>query len=225
MRFPEARILIFCKAPLPGRVKTRLIPSLSPEQAAELHRQMALDTLAKVSRSRLCPAELWCAPDTVHPFFAQCGERFGVSLRPQRGKDLGERMHRALENALGRSAYALLMGSDIPSLTAAHLEEALSFLEQGADAVIGPAEDGGYVLIGLRRPQPALFENMPWGEDRVLEESRRRMHAMKMEWRELPVQWDIDRPGDLHRLWRAYPGIPAAAGLEESSVAGPALSI
>ncbi|MEN8259198.1 MAG: TIGR04282 family arsenosugar biosynthesis glycosyltransferase [Pseudomonadota bacterium] len=200
MQFPEARILVFCKAPVPGKVKTRLMPALTATEAAELHRRLALHTLEKLKNAQLCPVDLWCSPDTHDPFFAECRNGYAAPLHKQTGADLGEKMHRALKNTLSECPYVLLIGCDCPSLTSSDLTEAFNALKRGADAVLGPAADGGYVLIGLRSPQRELFHNIAWGTDTVLGETRHRLGTLCLTWTELPTLWDIDRMEDLERL-------------------------
>jgi len=111
-------------------------------------------------------------------------------------------MHDALNTALQHCAYAILIGSDCVSLTPADLIRALTLLDQGKDAVLGPAEDGGYVLIGLRRPRAALFRGIRWSSAAVLPATRRRLRLAGLDWAELDQRWDVDVPADLRR-WRS----------------------
>ncbi|HTF13902.1 MAG TPA: TIGR04282 family arsenosugar biosynthesis glycosyltransferase [Burkholderiales bacterium] len=194
------RLIVFAKAPEPGKVKTRLIPALSAAGAAELHRRLVRHSLGAATAARLGPVELWCAPDTSDPFFRECERRFGASLHAQGEGDLGARMRRAFESALAHAPRAILVGSDIPALSAQYLRDADQALVRGDDAVIGPAEDGGYVLMGLSRSDPELFRDIPWGGPEVMAEMRRRIAALAWRLRELPVLWDVDRPEDLGRL-------------------------
>ena len=196
----SCRIVVFAKAPAPGRVKTRLIPTLGEAGAAALHRRLVMHTLRAAQEADLGPVELWCAPDTHHAFFSECERGFGVSLHSQCEGDLGARMRRALENVLGRAERAILVGSDIPALSAQYLRDAERALSRAHDAVIGPAEDGGYVLIGLARCDPDLFRDIPWGEPEVLAETRGRIAALRWRCFELPALSDVDRPEDLKRL-------------------------
>lgn len=199
MRYPDTRILIFAKAPEPGQVKTRLIPALGAVAAASLYRCLLADTVERVSAAGLCPVQCWCAPDPAHPFFEQLSARFGVSLRAQTGADLGERMQRAAQSALEQARAVLLIGGDCPALNEGHLRQALDWLSAGEDVVLGPAEDGGYVLLGLRRTEAALFSAIPWGTDQVLGLTRQRLRMLGWGWLELEVLWDLDRPSDLSR--------------------------
>lgn len=108
-------------------------------------------------------------------------------------------MHHAFCSALADYSHALLMGCDCPSLTEQDLEQALTALNQENEVVIAPAEDGGYVLIGLNRPHPELFDDMPWGTARVLNQTRNRIEHYKLRYHELSEQWDLDTPEDLER--------------------------
>lgn len=201
MQFPQARLLIFAKAPVPGQVKTRLATRYSAIGAARWYKTMVHHTLDKVVSAQLCPVELCCAPDSAHGFFSACRYRYGVTLRRQYGIDLGQRMHYALRDALRQSQYAILIGTDCVSLTADDLSTALSELQSGKQAVLGPAVDGGYLLIGLRQPQAALFRGISWSTSSVLAATRRRLQLLELDWSELEPRWDVDRPEDLRR-WR-----------------------
>jgi uncharacterized protein len=193
--------MVFAKAPMPGRVKTRLVPALGERAAAELHRQLAERTLFTALAAGLGPVELWCAPGTDDAFFAACARRYGISLLAQGEGDLGMRMARALAHALIGGSPGLLVGSDCPVLTAEYLAEAAAALAGGNHAVFGPAEDGGYVLIGLaRKPSAQLFEDIAWGSATVMQETRARLSRLDWRWRELATLWDVDRPEDLLRL-------------------------
>lgn len=196
--------MIFCKAPIPGQVKTRLIPELTAEQATELHIELSTKTLQRAIQSNLCPVQLWCAPTTDHAFFTASEAAYPLVLKQQQGTDLGERMHHAFCSALKSYSRALLMGCDCPSLTEQDLEQALTTLNQGSEVVLAPAEDGGYVMIGLNQPHAELFDNMPWGTAQVLDQTRARINRYKLRHHELNEQWDLDTPEDLER-YRALP--------------------
>lgn len=205
LSFPQARILVFCRAPQPGRVKTRLARHIGDTHATACHRALARHTLATVCRAGLAPVQLYGTPHTRHPFFAECAARWPLSLHEQQGEDLGARMHAALHAALDEAESALVIGTDCPLLTADDLRRALELLQAGRPAVLGPAEDGGYVLLGLRRSDAGLFRDIPWGTAAVLGETRARLPAGAQE---LPLRWDIDELADLERL-AAVEGLPA----------------
>jgi len=203
MRFPNARILIFAKAPLPGGCKTRLIPALGRDGAAALAERLLCGTIERIGGAGLAPAELWCAPDVEHPLFQRLAIGFDLRLEIQRGDDLGVRMQHATALALERAERVVLIGTDCPDLGPEYLRQALDSLSEHAVA-LGPADDGGYVLLGLsrdaRRVLPRLFEEVPWGSDRVAEITRQRLEASLLRWTELPSLMDIDRPEDLVHL-------------------------
>ncbi len=209
----ETGVQIFARAPVAGSVKTRLIPLLGEHGAAALYRSLVEHALSVARESALGPVELWCTPDTDGSFFAACRERFGVTLHRQCEGDLGTRMLDALEDGLERSRHVLLTGSDCPSLSAADLRAAARALREGRDAVFCPAEDGGYMLVGLSHAMPALFEAMSWGTATVMEETRQRLHNLGWRWHELPERWDVDRPEDYRRLVReGLMATPVVAG-------------
>lgn len=184
-----------------GKVKTRLIPALGAKGAAELHRRLTRQALSTALRSSLGSVTLFCLPDTRHPFFRRLRKELDISLRSQRGADLGERMHHALRFALTRCDSALIIGSDCPGINEAYLRQAAASLISGDDPVVlGPARDGGYVLIGASQLDPHIFHAVPWGTGQVLEVTRARLRGLGWRWRELAPMEDIDRPEDLARL-------------------------
>lgn len=196
----NSRVAVFAKAPVSGAVKTRLIPALGADGAAALYRTLVKRTLECALAAALGPVELWCAPDATDPFFRECAVGLGVRLASQSEGDLGARMRCAFDAMLAGGGRALLIGSDVPAMTPQYLQAADAALAQGCDAVFGPAEDGGYVLIGLSRVAPELFRGIEWGGPAVMRATRARIE--KLGWRhlELPVLWDVDRPEDLSRL-------------------------
>ena len=194
-------IAVFARAPVPGRAKRRLIPALGEEGAAELQRRMTDRAVAAAVAARAGPVSLWGAPDCGHPSFRDLGLRYPIRLEKQEGRDLGERMGAAMRDMLARrGSRALLAGSDCPGLGADGFRQTAQWLEAGADAVLAPALDGGYVLIGLRRYDASLFTGIDWGTERVLSETRRRLRALGWGWRETAPLPDVDRPDDLVHL-------------------------
>jgi uncharacterized protein len=196
----RSALLVFAKAPIAGRVKTRLAPLLGPDRAARLHARLLERTLIVASRAAIGAVELYAHPAT-DAFMQGCASRRAVRLTQQRGDDLGMRMHHAFVDAFDRGcSSAILIGTDCPSLEARHLRLAMKTLREGNDAVLVPAEDGGYALIGLRRAQPHLFEEISWGGDSVMLQTHRRLKALGLAWSELETLWDVDRPADYERL-------------------------
>jgi rSAM/selenodomain-associated transferase 1 len=199
----EAALVVFAKAPQPGRVKTRLAPRLGKAGAARLHARLVERAVRTAAAARLGRVELHCAPRMRHPLFDSLARRHGLRLRAQGAGDLGARMQRAFERVLREADVAVLIGSDCPALRAADLRDAARALRRGADAVLAPAEDGGYALIGLRRVRKRLFDGIAWGGPRVLEQTRARLRRLRWKWIELRTVWDVDRPEDVERLARS----------------------
>lgn len=180
-------------------MKTRLVPLLGETGAARLHARLVERTLRTAVAAGFERIDLYCTPGTSSVFFRKMRKRFGVRLRRQSRGNLGNRMY----NALRRYPCAVLIGSDCPALRPADLRAAARALREGADAVLAPAEDGGYPLIGLRRISRRLFDGIAWGGPRVLAQTRRRLRALGWVWKELRTLWDVDRPEDVARLRRS----------------------
>lgn len=198
----SARIVVFAKAPVPGTVKTRLAGRFGDAGAASIHVELVERTLAVATSAGAALVELCCAPDPSHGFFAACARRFGVMLEGQGKGDLGARMHRALARGVATGAPVVLVGTDCPVMSADYLGDAIDRLARGARCVLGPAEDGGYVLVGAReRVEPAMFDGIAWGTGAVLASTRERLRTAGIPWEELPTLWDVDHPADVAR-WR-----------------------
>jgi rSAM/selenodomain-associated transferase 1 len=205
-------VIVFARAPVPGRAKTRLAARIGAWRAARLQARLTVAALRTALAARCGPVELHCAPSRCHAFFRSCARKFDVSLEEQRGMDLGARMYRALARGLRRHRGVILIGSDCPELRAADLRRAGRLLRGGHDVVLAPAEDGGYALIACRRVAPALFERIVWGGPRVFRTTVERLERARLRWRALRTVWDVDRPEDLARLaelprglWRGGP--------------------
>lgn len=190
-------LAILAKAPIAGAVKTRLIPALGAEGAAALHARLIERTVETACAAAIGPVTLWVTPGPPDAYFTALASRLTIGLAAQPHGDLGARMLAACQAA---AAPVIVIGTDCPALTPAHVREAADVLRAGNDVVVIPAEDGGYVLIGSRRPQPSLFSGMTWGVDTVMAETRRRLTHDRRTWRELPPLWDVDRPEDVARL-------------------------
>ena len=189
---------IFTKAPIPGQVKTRLQPALSPQECAQLHKWLLLHTLQVASKSGQDNIQLWCYPTTQHDFITEMQQRFRLELRAQQGRNLGERMLNALNWGLRDNDAVILIGSDCPFFSVGYINEALALLESDLDLVIGPAKDGGFVLVATNKPLPKeLFEGIAWGEKSVLKETLKRAKDNKIRYETLQPLQDIDRPEDL----------------------------
>lgn len=193
-------LCIMAKAPEAGRVKTRLCPPLSPADAAALYRCFLLDKIAQAREVAGAEPVLAYAPVQAAAVFEALAP--GFTLLPQRGADLAARLTSVCAE-LFRSGCdaAIMIDSDTPTLPTERLERAVAVMSGGGhDLVLGPSEDGGYYLIGLRRLQPKLFEGMPWSTPTVLEETLRRARALGLSAVTLSAWYDVDTAADLARL-------------------------
>jgi rSAM/selenodomain-associated transferase 1 len=189
------RIAVFARAPVAGEAKTRLIPALGAQGAAALQRQLIERTLATACALPVAQVTLWVAGDAAHPFVSAVARRFGVAVAAQVGDDLGARMNHAF---VATCAPLVLIGTDCPRLAAADLAAAAAALADH-EVVIQPASDGGYVLIGLARAQPALFESIEWGGPQVMRQTEARIAALGLRRALRPVLDDVDTEADLRR--------------------------
>jgi len=198
---PRSAVAIMAKAARQGQVKTRLCPPLSHGQAAELYRCFLLDKIAQVNVLTEAMPVVSYSPADARAWFELLTPAHFV-LVPQCGNDLGARILFTFEQLfhLGYT-QVLAIDSDTPTLPMAFLAHALEQLAQAAtDVVLGPTEDGGYYLIGLRQPYPQLFENMPWSTAHVLPETLRRSATEGLQVTCVDAWFDIDTPEDLSRL-------------------------
>lgn len=192
-------IAIFARAPVPGRAKTRLIPYLGAERAASLQAGMVRRTVEAALLADVGPVSLWCWPDRDHPLFREVARDGVMELAQQRGRDLGERMWDCFMR-LCRRGPAMLIGTDCPALDAATLRKSALVLRTGRQAVVLPAEDGGYVLIGMEKPEHSLFDGIAWGSGEVMAQTRQRLSRLGWAWEEPRCLWDVDRVEDVERM-------------------------
>src|SRR4051812_17743310 len=181
--------MVFARAPVAGRAKTRLAPRLGAAGAARLQARLIRAAVRTAVAARCGKVELHL--DSRHSLFP------GTL---QKGADLGERMYNALRAALRRHSFALLIGADCPALEPADLRRAARWLQGGSDLVLAPAEDGGYALIGARRLRREIFGGIAWGGSEVFSATKDNLRRTGLRWRALRTVWDLDRPADLERL-------------------------
>lgn len=194
MKHPDTLIQVFCKVPVAGEVKTRLIPQLGEEGALSLYKEMVEKTVFDLVNAEVADVEIWCTPTTSHVFF----EQFDLHRCQQTGDDLGIRMSNALNEGLKTAEKVVLIGADLPPLDADYLDHAIDELDE-QDVVLGPAEDGGYGLIGVRSAVPDMFTGIDWSTEKVLSQTCRHLNGLKANYALLPLIWDVDRPDDLPR--------------------------
>ena len=193
MKNREPLIQIFSKAPVLGKVKTRLIQEMGKRRALDLYLQMFERLMAELSASRF-KTELWISPDKDHVFF----ERYAFARFQQAGTDLGVRMSTALRDGLARHESVILVGTDLPLINRSYIDLAVNALRDH-DVIIGPAEDGGYGLVGVNAKTPDMFSDIDWGTERVLSQTCARLNRDGLDFGLLPLIWDVDRPDDLPR--------------------------
>lgn len=197
----SAAVVVLAKAPVAGLAKTRLIPLLGAVGAARAQRRFASRTLATALAAAPGGVTLWCAPDPAHRFFRAVRRTMGIACLPQPEGDLGHRMGRVFAHHFAQQPQMplLLVGTDCPVLTPAHLQAAARALVSH-DVVLIPVEDGGYVLIGMRRLVPQVFEGVAWSTPQVLAHTRAQLRRAGASWHELAPLWDVDEPADWQRL-------------------------
>lgn len=193
------RIVIIAKAPLAGYCKTRLIPALGPEGAAALATRMLRHTVQTALDARIGAVEVCAAPNAAHPLWPSLQLPSALHWSDQGEGDLGQRMERAANAALARGEYVVLIGTDCPALTAAHLRDAAMALRRGEAALI-PTFDGGYALLGLAAMQATLFNDMPWSTSAVARLTLERMKKAGLRAHVGTMLHDIDEPEDLVHL-------------------------
>lgn len=198
-KYSDAVILVFAKAPILGEVNTRLIPDIGIDAATELQIELVHSRLKGLQEMKLCEVELWCSPDSSHIFFQECKNIYDIILCEQQGDDLGSRMSLAIKESLTKFKRVILIGTDAPSLTFDQIEVAINDLGKDNDVVIAPAEDGGYVLIGMSKHCDDIFQSVPWGTEKVLGCTRESIKKNKLIGSELKLCWDIDRVEDYRR--------------------------
>jgi hypothetical protein len=207
VRSPNA-LLVIAKRPTPGQTKTRLVPPLTAEDAAGLYACFLADTLDLVR----------CVPETDHliaflpaearPYFAALAPDFELVL--QEGTGLGERLDNALTGCLRRGyERAVIMNSDGPTLPSTHLAQAFAALRNGAEVVLGPSEDGGYYLIGVRQPVPRLLREVRMSTPTVLADTLALAAEEGLRVELLPAWYDVDEAADLARLASELADAPA----------------
>ena len=193
----ENAVIVFSKAPQPGQVKTRLIPELGAQQACQIHQQLLEYVIKNVSSIKDADVDLHCSPDTSHNFFQYLKAQYRLVLDTQVEGDLGKRMYSAIKSRLHEYKKVVLIGSDCPLINTDYIKIAFDELNR-SDVVLGPAEDGGYVLVGMKKPRSDIFTDIDWGSERVLQQTIEKIQP------DIPVLldtlWDVDRAEDVERF-------------------------
>ena len=183
MRYLDYCWLVMGKSPEPGKVKTRMQPHLSPEMSANLQAALSCDVLQRWQLANLCPLRFWLGgnADVFQKKVLQDIEG-DFPISPQVVGDLGQRMSAAITHAFDNGSQGVIVtGTDCPFMDTCYIEQALLSLEQGIDIVVGPAMDGGYVLIGMNRLYPEVFQNISWGGEHVFTQTRQAIEALNLK--------------------------------------------
>ncbi len=199
MLYPDTVILLFAKVPVGGNVNTRLIADIGVQAATQLQHELIHQRLSMLMQANLCAVSLMCTPDVQDDYFVRCKEQYPVTLLQQSGADLGKRMLNGIKQALQQYKYCIVIGTDAPALDEVLISQAIESLKAGSEVVFVPAEDGGYVLVGLQKPYEFLFRGIRWGSAEVMQQSRRKLKKNSISFNELATCWDIDRVEDYQR--------------------------
>lgn len=203
MKVPPPELMIFAKLPVPAAVKTRLMPTYTAAQAAEIARAMIHMTVELAVSNWRGTVSLWVWPDTRDAWIEDLARRFRLDMEPQCPGDLGAKMHHALAHATARGGAAAVMGCDVPHCDGNILKYAAETLGGGKN-VLGPTDDGGYYLIGMQQPHAALFTDIAWGGRTVLASTLGHAKTAGVEFELLAPLRDIDTPGDLQFVAQAF---------------------
>ncbi|WP_297797034.1 TIGR04282 family arsenosugar biosynthesis glycosyltransferase [uncultured Marinobacter sp.] len=208
---PESSVLVmqFSKWPEEGRVKTRLMPALGASGALAAHVRLSLAVLDNLIASGF-PVQFWWdraldqAPDAAAPVLSRL-DVAQITTGIQQGENLGQRMEAALAGVLEDHGKALVVGSDCPSVDPDYVRQAVAELDT-SDVVLGPSNDGGYVMIGARRVVAGMLDGVNWGTGSVLDQTCTTMAGLGLSVRLLPPRWDVDEPEDWQRFLDQSPG-------------------
>jgi uncharacterized protein len=209
----DSALVVFAKPPVPGRVKTRLLGRLSPRQAADVHHACLQDTVALLAGVPACSRWLMVAgsKEEARVLAHEMGLGAGWNFCAQFGRDLGARLERAMGQLFAAGTRrVVVVGTDAPWIGPQRLRQALRWLEAD-EVVIGPAADGGYYLVGARRPVGEIFHGIPWGRSQVMAATRRALEKSRIRFRLLRRDFDLDRPADLMRAKEMLRACPHSA--------------
>ncbi len=196
LKSSKSKVIVFCKAPIAGKVKTRLIPQFGKRRAAYISRQLLIHTLHSINVSQLIndghTVELCCAPNCNFPIFRQLARQYGIRSQVQIGAGLGSRMSHAIRAGLKSYSSVILIGSDCPEYSCEYIQQAIA----KSGVVLGPALDGGYVLIGATLSDSRLFSAIPFGTNQVVKKTLAAVRCSGINISFLSELRDLDRADD-----------------------------
>lgn len=193
---PQPALILFAKSPLSGRVKTRLMPELSADEAAQVAAVLVRTTVQQAAQNWPGPVSICVWPDHNHPLFASLAAQFLLTLSTQSNGDLGQKMFNALRMHTDQGLPAAILGCDVPQLPGGELRRAYELLQHGRN-VIGPSRDGGYYLIGLQQTHPEVFKNVGWGGGGVMRQTMDAADRCGVHFHRLLEMVDVDSYQDL----------------------------
>ena len=199
MKYNDTVILLFAKAPVAGKVNTRLIADIGVQAATLLQRDLIEQRLLMLTQANLCAVTLMCSPVVQDDFFVHCKELYPITLLAQSGADMGVRMFNGIKQALQQYQYCIVIGTDAPALDEVLISQAIEGLKTGNEVVFVPAEDGGYVLIAMQHAHAFLFQDINWGSADVMQQTRSKLDENGVSFEELASCWDVDRLEDYQR--------------------------
>lgn len=192
-------LIIFAKSPIPGKVKTRLTPHITPTEAAELYKAFIVDIIGNTHKLKCERVTIAYTPSNAEAtFHSICGQ--SVDYLPQKGHDLGERMKSAFKHSFDKgSKRTVIIGTDSPTLPSSYIQKAFDALKE-VPVTIGPTFDGGYYLIGLSEQNNSIFDGIDWSTSKVFGQTLARIQAMNKQLYVLPPWYDVDTPDNLEFL-------------------------
>jgi len=202
--YPQLTLLVFTRSPIAGKCKTRLIPVLGEQGAADLQYNLLENIVMQLHSYKLCPFEIWQSEPSN--CFIHLKSKFEFSIKTQKGNHLGQRMANAIDETLKKTTYTILIGSDCAEFSQDYLKNAIQLLTaKTAEVVIGPAIDGGYLLVGMSNFNSVIFQNIKWGSGDVLESTLANACNAGLKVSILDPLNDIDNAQDLFDLSIKFP--------------------
>lgn len=199
----ELALILFAKAPIAGKVKTRLMPQLSAEQATKVAEKLLEESIKLAVQAWPGRVVLAVWPNSEHPFLQKMLSQYSIEWMRQAAGDLGHKMHQAMRQ---QNYPCAVMGCDVPHCPPQVLRSVYQRLQEG-ESVLGPTSDGGYYLMGLQTPQPALFANVEWGTETVLDTTLALAKSQQLRFYLLPELNDIDTADDLEQAKKVLPSL------------------
>jgi len=199
-KYPDFRLIMMARAPVSGKVKSRLARTIGNRRAAGVYRNMLRTQISKLLAAKICPLELHVCAPVQHPLFMAMRRGGVVRVEQQRGNNLGSRMHHAIRSGLQRADAVILIGADVPGISVEQIRQVCTLISGQDELIIMPAEDGGYGLLAMRKVDAGLFRGVHWGSQRVCKQTVKRATQLGISYRLFSSCYDIDFQRDLARL-------------------------